>query len=89
MAAATTTTPDTVLIVKNKPQQATSILYTHAAEERNDSCLCEAGRDVLMQRCRDIRRGGKDELRRDTRQKRSHRHAVLRIRQSSPPLSRL
>lgn len=54
--------------------------YTHATEERSDSCLCEAGRDELLRGCRD--KGKRAQLRCVFTHAHSQRHAVPRIRQA-------
>lgn len=48
--------------------------YTHATEERSDSCLCEAGRDELLRGCGD--KGKRAQLRCVFTHAHSQRHAV-------------
>lgn len=54
--------------------------YTHATEDRSDSCLCEAGRDELLRGCRD--KGKSAQLHCVFTHAHSQSHAVPRIRQA-------
>lgn len=68
-----------------KAHRDTARWYTHATEQRNDSCLCEAGADELLRGCRD--KGNRAQLRCVITHAHSQRHAVPRIRQARRRLS--